>query len=759
MIAPQQRVRIPAWLVGILLAGAVLAFYARACGTELNFVNFDDDYYVTANAHVQQGLTADSMCWAFTSLDAVNWHPMTWLSLALDAQLFGTGAAGFHRTNVLLHVANTVLLFWLLLHMTGALWCSAAVAALFGLHPAHVEAVAWVTSRKDVLSTLFWLLAVVAYVGYARRPAVGRYLLVVVPFVLGLMAKPMLVTLPATLLLLDYWPLRRWPAVRLRWLLLEKLPLMILVIPAVLLTLRAQTPIINSLAEYTLYDRVAGALVSYVRYLRMAIWPVDLAVLYPLPRAALPLWQPLAAGTLLCAITALVLWRGRSRQYLAVGWLWFLGTLVPVIGLVQNGPQALADRYTYVPYIGLFVALAWAVAQACTSGSRRRTVAVLTGTALVCCGLVSWRQLGYWRDSETLWRHTLAATTDNGGAHAMLAMALVDRGELPEAVEEFTASLRLMPDNPATHGNLALALAAMGRADEASAHLERSLELRPEAAMTHVNLARIRERQDRLPAALAEYTTALELDPRLTQAGVGRAAILARLGDFVQARAQLDRLIANEPDSAVVHTELGRLHKQQRQLAEAVACYDRALELQADYVDAWNGKGVALEGLGRFAEAVACYRRAVELRPGDLVYRLNLAYAASASGQSATAAEQFRAAFELQPRWPEVALAEAWALATHPDARRRDGALALRTATLVCRATNDQMPQALDVQAAAYAELGRFDEAVAGQRKVLALLGPDVTPSLRAALTERLRRYERREPYHEGVDVRTAGSP
>ncbi len=761
MAQTKPRDRYPAWLVGLLLGGAVLALYSRACGTELDFINFDDDDYVTTNIHVQQGLTVDGLCWAMTSLEQVNWHPLTWMSLQLDTQLFGTAPAGYHRTNVLLHVCNTVLLFWLLQHMTGAVWCSAAVAAFFGLHPVHVEAVAWVTARKDVLSTFFWLLTIAAYLWYAKRPTLVRYVLVMLLFALGLMAKQMLVTLPATLLLLDYWPLRRWPGTStpatayapasLRWLLLEKLPLLALVIPASLLTLKAQSSIIHALSDYTVYDRVANSLVSYVRYLRMAIWPTDLTILYPLPRQSLPLWEPLAAFGLLAALTIGLLRASRSRRYLVVGWFWFLGTLVPVIGLVQNGPQALADRYAYVPYIGLYIVVVWAVAEVCTHDNRRQAAALLAGIALACCMVLSWEQLDYWRDSETLWRHALVATPDSGGAHTMLAKTLLDKHEFPEAVEQFQAALRQAPDNVANLGNIAVALGTLGRLDEAAIHLERSLQLRPDHAFTHFNLGSIRDRQGRLPEALQQYTTALELDPHLTQAAVSRASVLARLGEFAQARLQLDLLLADDPQSAALHIELGRLLRQQSQFAEAVACYDRALELKPDYVEAWNGKGVALEGLGRFQEAAICYRRAIDQRPKDLLYRLNLAYVESASGHVSEAAEQFRAAFELQPNWPAGALAEAWTLATHPEARRRDGALALRTATLVCQATNDQIPQAIDVQAAAYAELGQFDQAVVKQRKVLAMLGPEVRPATRTELTERLHLYERRQPYRQDL--------
>jgi protein O-mannosyl-transferase len=795
-----ERVWGPGWLIGLVFAGAVLAVYAPACGGDFGFINYDDDYYVTDNAHVQKGLTAEGLRWAFTSLyDANSWHPLTWLSLQLDSQLFGTSAAGYHRTNVLLHAVNTVLLFWLLKRLTGAVWRSAAVAALFGLHPAHVEAVAWVTARKDVLSTLFWLLTTASYAWYAERPAVGRYLLMLLLFALGLMAKPMLVTLPAVLLLLDYWPISRWPAdpthttryrpASLRWLLVEKLPLVALVIPAILVTLWSQPQGATIPTNVAPFDRLANVLVSYLQYLRMAFWPVDLAILYPHPDAAPPVWQTVAAGLLLAGLTLGFLWAGRSRRYLAVGWLWFLGTLVPVIGLVQHigmsGSGALADRYTYVPYIGLFIVPVWAIADICRRESPRIVAAaVLAGAALACCLVLTWRQLNTWRDSETLWRHALAVTEKNGGAHAMLGVALADKGRSGGAVEQFEESLRLDPGNPTTHVNLAVALVPLGRLDEAVTHLERSLQLRPHAAitdsdpasvgevarrlppverrqvaMTHLNLGAIREQQGRRQEAIEHFATAIEFDPQFTEAGIGLADTLSRMGEFEQARQQLERLLEGEPPPPrlyLVHEDLGRLLRGQGKLAEAVECYNHALELQGDYAEAWNGKGVALEWLGRLDEATVCCQRAVELQPNQLQYHLNLGYLLYVSGQQASAMEQYRAAFVLQPNWPGIALAEAWALATHPDARRRDGKVALRTATLICQATDNQLAPALEARAAAYAELGQFDEAVTWQRQALALPPREGEPTLRTAATERLRLYERRQPYREPS---AAGAP
>jgi hypothetical protein len=325
-------------VIGLLLLAAVLAGYGRSTGRDFAFINADDDDYVPANSNVQQGLTLDSVRWALTSFDAYNWHPLTWLSLELDYQLYGLSAPGFHVTNVLLHAANTLVLFLLLQWLTGAVWCSAVATAFFGVHPAHVESVAWVTERKDVLSTLLWLLTMAAYAWYAARPGYGRYLLVLLGRGLGLLAKPMVVTLPAVLLLLDVWPLRRWPQDRealssfapasWRRLLLEKVPLFLLVAATVPLTLRAQHGAIRTLDQLPFSFRIANSLIAYVKYIGLLLWPGGLAIYCPHPFKAPASWQPAVAAVLLAGVTAAVCWNWRSRPYLAVGWLWYLGILV-----------------------------------------------------------------------------------------------------------------------------------------------------------------------------------------------------------------------------------------------------------------------------------------------------------------------------------------------------------------------------------------------------------------------------------------------
>jgi tetratricopeptide (TPR) repeat protein len=748
-------------LIAIVLAAAALVVYGQTLGRSFVFLNVDDPEYVTINRHVQQGLTPDGLRWALTTFEAYNWHPLTWLSLQLDYQLYGLSARGFHFTNVLLHALNTVLLFWLLRRMTGAVWCSAAVAAFFALHPTHVESVAWVAERKDVLSALFWLLTIAAYVWYAERPGWRRYPLVLLTFALALMAKPMVVTLPCVLLLLDYWPLRRWQpagdAVPTRYarasvarLVVEKLPLFALVAASIPLTLRAQQEMIRTLEQIPISLRVENALVSYVQYIGMTFWPSRLAIFYPHPRDTIPWWHVLAAGGVLAVFTAAALWEGRRRPYLAVGWLWFLGTLVPVIGLVQVGVHALADRYTYLPSVGLLIVVAWGVADLVASRTWAAVpLALLTGALLVACAVFTSIQLRYWRNSEELWQHAVDVTTNNSIAREGLGVALRRQGRLKEARDQLRESLRISPGSPSAHGNLALVLEELGQFDEAAEQLTAALRIKPGMAQTHLDLGRVRERQGRLDDARREYAAALQISPNFAEAQVGLGGVLEEQGQLAEALEHYEAALRLVPDSAAVHNHLGRVLNRLGKPDEALGHYDTSLRIEPDSAETHNNKGVALESLGRLDEAAACYQRAVDLDPGLLLYRCNLAFVLHESGQSEAARAEYREALRLNSNWPFVALQEAWKLATSPDAGGRNGARAVRTARIVCQATDYRVPPALDVLAAAQAELGQFDEAAASERKALELTTGDTPPAVVKAFEERLRLYKSGKPFRE----------
>jgi hypothetical protein len=484
------------FVLALLLTVATLAVFAQVVGFE--FVDYDDNLYVTANPYVKEGLTLAGVRWAFTTFAAANWHPLTWISLMLDWSIGGPGPRVFHLTNLILHLANVLLLFFVLDRMTGRRRPSAVTAALFAIHPLHVESVAWVAERKDVLSTLFMFLTLVAYAGFVERPGLVRRLAVVVLFALGLMAKPMLVTLPVLLLMLDAWPLRRkrpW-----RHLVLEKAPLFALSIATGAMTFVAQRQggTVGSLTLYPLGVRVANAVVATAAYLGKAIWPTRLAVFYPHPGASLSAWMVAGSAVVLAALTLGAIHVRRSRPYLLFGWAWYLVTLAPVAGIVQVGWQARADRYTYIPLIGIFLGVVWAVSD--HFAGRPALLGSLASASLVMLGIGAFVQAGYWRDSETLFRHALAVTDNNAVAHNNLGTALLRRGLQSEAGEHFAEAVRIDPSFADAHSNLGVALGRQGRIDEAILEFQRALDLEPDHPDARRNLRRAEAIQRRMRA-------------------------------------------------------------------------------------------------------------------------------------------------------------------------------------------------------------------------------------------------------------------
>jgi Flp pilus assembly protein TadD len=542
--APRRsRHSLTRWIVSAGLVLLTLLVYC--CCLDHSFIGFDDEHYATENAHVQQGLTADSVRWAFTTFACANWHPLTWLSLQLDATLFGgQNAGGFHLTNVLLHTASTLVLFMILTSMTGSIWRSAMVSALFALHPMHVEPVAWVAERKGVLSTLFWMLTLDAYLAFVHRPGVGRYLLVVLALGLGLMAKPMLVTLPCVLLLLDYWPLGRFGRVPLRQLFLEKVPLVVLALVWCVLAIVAQHQggALPSLKTIPLEARISNALVTYVIYLGQMFWPLDLAVFYPHPGFAVPQLHALGAGLLLLLITALVLGPGRRWPYLAVGWLWYFVTLVPVIGLVQVSMHARADRYTYIPLIGVFLFIVWGVSDLARAWRLPRVFVAAIGTVVVCaCAALTWIQLGYWRNDLSLWNHAVAVTGETALAHVNLGVYQYGRGDLEAAENEFEQAAALDPSFAQAHFNRGKVLQDLGRLEDASAEYGKTLDINPRAYQAHYNLGLVLRDLGRRDEAIQEYRQALELEPDWPEAHINLGLALLEASRYAEALASLKR--------------------------------------------------------------------------------------------------------------------------------------------------------------------------------------------------------------------------
>lgn len=515
------------WIVVLALSLLVLFLYWQA--GEFAFVNIDDNQYVYKNPHVQQGLSTESVAWAFTTFEAANWHPLTWLSHMADVESFGLAAGWHHRVNVLLHLLNTALLFLVLHRMTGGLWQSAFVAGMFGVHPLHVESVAWVAERKDLLSTLFWILTMAAYLRYVRRPGVGRYILVVVSFALGLMCKPMLVTLPFVLLLLDWWPLKRVGPGALSTpevfrLFREKIPLVALSAASCAITYIAQAEggAVKMLGHVPPGLRVSNAFVSYVKYLEKTVWPASLAVFYPHPgsiHADIPAWQIAGAALMLAGFSFMALWQGRRRPYLAIGWFWYLGTLVPVIGILQVGGQALADRYTYVPLIGIFLLVAWGGAEVLGGWRYRRIVlAVAAGAALAALSVATWSQAGYWRDDFTLFGRALRVTEKNWLAWNNLGVAYEKSGQPMLAIVYYREAVRIKADYAYAWYNLGAVYGSIGQYQQAIASYRETVKADPDFAEAWNNLGAAHSILGQYREAAGYYREAVRARPEYADA-------------------------------------------------------------------------------------------------------------------------------------------------------------------------------------------------------------------------------------------------
>jgi tetratricopeptide (TPR) repeat protein len=695
--------------------------------------DFDDDEYVTHNPHVLDGLTRDNVIWAFTAFHSHNWHPLTWLSLQLDATSFGQGALGFHLTNLLLHVASTVLLFAALRRLTGATWRSALVAALFGGHPLHVESVAWVAERKDVLAAFFWFLTLLLYAGHARRPSLLGYLGIVLCVVLGLMAKPMFVTLPCVLLLLAFWPLRRFPGMQsaslpgekiaipqasLRLLIAEQLPLLALAAGCAVLTVAAQEDIVQATREFSLTSRISNALVSCVVYLGQALCPVRLGFFYPHPHDSLPAWQVVGAGLLLVAVSVVVVRQVVSRPYLLVGWLWYLGTLVPVIGLVQVGLQAHADRYTYIPLVGVFLGGVWYVAELL---ERRRAsatikVALASGVVLACVGLTM-VQVGYWHDSRTLWQRTLEVTEGNFMAHFHLGMHCLRQHKLAAAEEHLQAASHLRPQMGKPYAALAQVRKLQRRPDEQMALLRLALERMPTLSLARIDLALLLLQR----AEWQEVATLLEEGLRIEELGPAGRLYLS-----------------------IAFIRLGRLDEARKFCAAALEHLGSGREWQALRGELLYQIGQIHARQGAPQEALQDYTAAVEAAPGSVRCRCALALALSGAGRPTEAQQHYDEARRIQPNWPEQARAVAAVSATHPDERFRDSLTAIELASQACAAVPGQ-PEYLNTLAAAYANAGRFDEACETARRALALASKD-KPQLVTDLRNHLQLYKNHRP-------------
>lgn len=579
----------------LLLAGAALAvlvalIYGQVPGHD--FVRFDDGPYVYENAVVQRGLTLDGIRWALTAFHASNWHPLTWLSHMLDCELYGLDPGAHHVSAAAIHALTAVLLMVTLSYLTGAFWRSLLVAALFAVHPLRVESVAWISERKDLLAGMFWVLTMLAYGSYARRPGAVRYIATLACVTLALLAKPMAVTLPFVLLLLDYWPLGRFdgvlPPTRL-W--LEKLPLFAASVASAAITVAAQSAggSISSGDLLKLPVRIVHAMVGYVWYLRKSVWPSGLAFYYPHP--ALPSGRyptSMVALGLLCgiglgALTFVVVRTARRRPYLLTGWLWYLGTLLPVIGLIQVGSHSVADRYAYVPLIGVYVMIAWGLAELLSwRPAWRPLVYAAAGVLIVAFSVVAYKQVAHWRDSRALFTRAIEVTADNYLALNGLGRVLRAEGDLQGALEYQQAALRVAPHFAAAHADVGLVYKEMGNMEAAIRHYVEALRLRPIDATTHSNLGNAYYRSGDLERAAASYREALRIDPQHASAYSNLGNVAFRQGDLAAAAELYERALALRPEHADAHRNLGVVRERQGRLEEAIHHYRAALRLDPD---------------------------------------------------------------------------------------------------------------------------------------------------------------------------------
>lgn len=640
------------WLYALVILLAIVTVVPYAQTLSHDFVAVDDEDYVYGNPHVQQGLKVSTIRWAFTTFHASNWHPLTWLSHAVDCQIYGLKPWGHHLTALLLHLANTLLLFLVLNRLTRSPYRSAFVAALFAVHPLHVESVAWTAERKDVLSIFFWLMTMYAYTIYAERPNLVRYLLVVVLLALGLMAKPMLVTLPIILLLLDYWPLRRFRPERNpanTRLILEKIPLLVLVACSCVLTFMAQRTggAVATLEKWPLAVRITNAILAYSLYVYKMVFPFRLAVFYPHPGKIPPFPHIFAAAAFLIITSIFVLRKRKSYPYLLVGWLWFLITLVPVIGIVQVGMQAMADRYTYITLTGLFLIIAWGVPDLVASRLPRYTsvvpiVPAIAIATVTCLTYLTWIQTSHWKNSQVLFEHALKVTSGNYWVYGHLGGLLAKRGDTEKGYLYCSKAVDLKPDFVPALNNLGVVLAQRGEYDAAAHYFLRAVLTNPKYPGLLENLARAYLDGGDYSSAAHYYEEVLRQEPNSLDLHIALAKAYLGSGNCQSAIKTYKKTLQLMPRSAEAYAGLGDAYFDCGMIQNATNAYRKALEINPQYAPAHNGMGILLGSTGNLQESIKYLKEAISIQPAYADAHGNLALAFFLSGRYAESWREIR---------------------------------------------------------------------------------------------------------------------
>ena len=655
----------------LFIAATTLTVYWQV--HNFSFTCFDDNIYVSDNKVVQQGISRDNLIWAF-AMDKADentyWHPLTWLSHMLDCELFGLNAGAHHLVNLIIHIINLTLLFLTLNLMTGAPWRSGFVAALFALHPINVDSVAWIAERKNLLSTTFWMLTILAYIRYARKPDISRYIMVFCPLALGLLAKPMLATLPCVLLLLDFWPLGRidlgqtftarhrdaspmFQPESIARLVMEKIPFLVLAIVAIALSV-ASLQVNNQMLDASaapMHLRIENAIVSYVAYLWKMVWPTRLAVFYPFPKFV-PLWQSIGAAIFLIYVSVQVFANARKSPWLVTGWFWYLGTLLPVIGLVQGGLwPALADRWAYVPFIGIFIIIAWIVPKRISTDHHlKKTTIAITAAAFLCIlSVLTWRQAGYWENSKKLFEHALKVTSGNYAAHNNLGNVFFWQDGFEEAVYHLTQAIKIKPDYAEAHYNLGNALSKQGKTDKAIQCFLQALTLSPNYADAHNNLGNVLFKQGKIDEAIQRFRRALALNPDLADAHNNLGNAFFRQGKTGEAFQCFQRALDLNPDHIEAQNNMANALMQNGDIQATIKYFQAILNKQPDHVEANINIGTALARLGRIDEAITHYRTALNIAPSNPEAHNNLGVLLAQKNMFPEAIEHFQRAVVLRP--------------------------------------------------------------------------------------------------------------